>query len=120
SFLKNSYEHEYLDDFPTRKDKIVDKMDVMEANPSHYYQQFLGIFTYDTEIYYHLTKINVHDDFRVFSDDSFTAVFDIMFIFIESEISKMRDLLQSILEGIESLFDKDQELSDTNFTLEGM
>src|SRR5690625_501390 len=120
SLLKNSYEHEYLDDFPTRKNKIVDKMDDMEANPSHYQQQFLGNFTYDTETYYHLTKINVHDDFPVFPDDSFTAVFDNMFNFIESEISKMRDLLQSILDGIESLFDKDQELADTNFTLEGM
>ncbi|MBU5465515.1 flagellar protein FlgN [Virgibacillus sp. MSJ-26] len=120
SLLKNSYEHEYLDDFPTRKNKIVDKMDDMEANPSHYQQHFLGSFTYDTEAYYRLTKINVHDDFPVFPDDSFTAVFDNMFNFIESEISKMRDLLQSIMDGIESLFDKDQELADTNFTLEGM
>lgn len=109
-FLKSSYERNYINDFATRKDDLVAKMDDMEENPSHY-QNLLGSFTSDTKAYHKLTKITVHDELPIFPDNHFTAVFENMFAFVESEISKIKRLLQSIMDGIEQLFEKDQVLA---------
>src|SRR5699024_3836322 len=90
--LKSSYENNYIDDFAIRKNKLIVEMEEIEQNPS-YHHHLQGSFTSDNKAYYHLTTITVHDELPAFPDDHLTAVLENIFPFIESELSKMRDLV---------------------------
>lgn len=114
--MRENYEVEYLEHYKDRKSTLLQEIHDMESFPSKY-QYLLGNFTYDTQLYYRLTKINVHEDIPPLPYNGFQAVFDNMFVYIESDIEKQRKFLADVRESIEKLFEVEEGIAQTNFRL---
>ncbi len=108
--MKQRYNIVYLDDYEQRKKILILKIGEMEGSP-FLFQDILGRFTYDTQYYYLLKKINVHEDIPPLSYN-FKGAFESMFSYYEQEINRGRELLYKLKFSIECLFDKDEEIAN--------
>lgn len=91
----------------------------MEQSP-HSYQHLLGQFTDDTHYYYRLTRIDVHEDIPEGLPEEFDNVFEGMFGYIESTITKEKELLHQIQTAIEDLFTEEERIAGALFGIEGL
>ena len=109
--MKSYYEEEYLEHYKERKSNLSQKINDMESSPSNY-QYLLGKFTYDTQLFYRLTNINVHEDIGALPYNGFQAVFDNLFAYMESDIIKDRAFLDDVKDSIEKFFEVDQKIAN--------
>lgn len=112
--MKHLYEMEYIHDFNRRKKNLLEKIYDMESRP-YAYQYLLGKFTYDTKLFYRLTKIVVHDSIKPLPYHGFRANFENMFQYIETDINKTEETLTTIKKSIEQLFEEEEKIANTIF-----
>jgi hypothetical protein len=79
--MKQSYLHEYVEDFEIQKRELMKKIEDMEQNPWAY-QHLLGHFTYDAEQVYVLRRIDVHESIPPL-DPMIPHIFETMFSYYE-------------------------------------
>jgi hypothetical protein len=107
--MKQSYLHEYVEDFERQKQELMKKIEDMEQNPWAY-QHLLGHFTYDAEQVYVLRRIDVHESIPPL-DPMISHIFETMFSHYEQEISKGKELVTTIKKSFEEFFEQDQNVS---------
>lgn len=105
----SNYENTYLNDYDRRKKDIRKKITDMEDSPS-YYQELLGPFTSDTNFFYRLTRIDVHDDIKTLQDKEFERGYENMFTYIEKVIKNERELLEQIKTVTKRLFEEEEKV----------
>jgi hypothetical protein len=107
--MKQSYLHEYVEDFETQKRELMKKIEDMEQNPWAY-QHLLGHFTDDAKQAYVLRRIDVHESIPPL-DPRIPHIFETMFLYYEQEISKGKELIETIKKSFEEFFEQDQNVS---------
>lgn len=105
----SNYENTYLNDYDRRKKEIKKKITDMEDSPG-YYQELLGPFTADTNYFYRLTRIDVHDDIKTLEDEEFQRGYENMFTYIEKIIKNERELLEQIKTITKRLFEEEEKI----------
>jgi hypothetical protein len=106
----SNYKNNYLNDYDRRKKEIKKKINDMEDSPSHY-QELLGLFTTDTNFFYKLTRIDVHDDIKTLEDEEFQRGYGNMFTYIEKVINNERELLEQIKAITKRLFAEEEKIA---------
>ncbi|PLR83451.1 hypothetical protein CVD25_14990 [Bacillus canaveralius] len=101
--LKESYHRQYLDDFQTRKSRLIGAINDMEANPHSYRYLLPGG---DVE----MRGISVHESINPL-DAIFTDTFEDAFHYFQAEQTKGIEQLRSIRSSIEKLFQEDKNIS---------
>lgn len=115
--MKSAYTYEYILGYQMKKGSIMKQITDMEQSP-HSYQHLLGQFTDDTHYYYRLTRIDVHEDIPEGLPEEFDNVFEGMFGYIESTITKEKELLHQIQTAIEDLFTEEERIAGALFGIE--
>ncbi|MED4968991.1 DUF6792 domain-containing protein [Parageobacillus toebii] len=108
--MKQSYLHEYVEDFERQKQELMKKIEDMEQNPWAY-RHLLGHFTDDAKQVYALRRIDVHESIPPL-DPRIPYIFEkAMFLYYEHEISRGKELIETIRKSFEEFFEQDQNLS---------
>ena len=107
--MKQYYFDEYVEDFEIQKRELMKKIEDMEQNPWAY-QHLLGHFTDDAKQVYVLRRIDVHESIPPL-DPRIPHIFETMFLYYEQEISKGKELIETIKKSFEEFFEQDQNVS---------
>ncbi|WMT19720.1 DUF6792 domain-containing protein [Parageobacillus toebii] len=108
--MKQRYFDEYVEDFEIQKRELMKKIEDMEQNPWAY-QHLLGHFTYDAEQVYVLRRIDVHESIPPL-DPRIPYIFEeAMFSYYGHEISRGKELIETIKKSFEEFFEQDQNVS---------
>ncbi|NUK29694.1 flagellar protein FlgN [Parageobacillus sp. VR-IP] len=108
--MKQYYFDEYVEDFEIQKRELMKKIEDMEQNPWAY-QHLLGHFTDDAKQVYVLRRIDVHESIPPL-DRRIPYIFEeSMFSYYEHEISRGKELIETIKKSFEEFFKQDQNLS---------
>ncbi len=99
------YYTEYVDDLDFRKQRVMNAIHQMEANPRNY-SHLLPLSSSDVKI----TKINVHEFIRPL-DPMFQDSFEGMYHYLREEIEKSKAMIGRVRNSIEELFEEDQNIS---------
>lgn len=99
------YYTEYVDDLEFRKQRVMNAINQMEANPNNY-RYLLPVSKSDVKV----TKINVHEFIRPL-DPMFQDSFEGMYHYLREEIEKSKAMIARVRKSIEELFDEDQSIS---------
>ncbi|WP_060665980.1 DUF6792 domain-containing protein [Bacillus sp. CHD6a] len=105
SAWRRLYYTEYVDDLEFRKQRVMNSIHQMEANPRNY-SHLLPVSNIDVKV----TKINVHDFLRPL-DPMFQDSFEGMYHYLREEIEKNKAMISRVRKSIEELFEKDQSIS---------
>ncbi len=108
--LKQDFEREYIDDYNERKRILLSKIEDMESYPSKY-QHLLGNFTYDSQYYYLIKSIHVHEVIPPLESSNFISTFEHMFYVYEKEIEKGITMIDKFKKKIEEFFEQEEELA---------
>lgn len=107
--MKQYYFDEYVEDFEMQKRELMKKIEDMEQNPWAY-QHLLGHFTDDAKQVYALRRIDVHESIPPL-DPRIPYIFEAMFLYYEHEISRGKELIETIKKSFEEFFEQDQNVS---------
>ncbi|MGD6871886.1 DUF6792 domain-containing protein [Sutcliffiella horikoshii] len=99
------YYTEYVDDLEFRKQRVMNAIHQMEANPRNY-SHLLPVSNSDVKV----TKINVHEFIRPL-DPMFQDSFEGMYHYLREEIEKAKTMISRVRKSIEELFEEDQNIS---------
>lgn len=99
------YYTEYVDDLEFRKQRVMNAIHQMEANPRNY-SHLLPVSSSDVKV----TKINVHEFIRPL-DPMFQDSFEGMYHYLREEIEKAKAMIGRVRKSIEDLFEEDQNIS---------
>ncbi|WP_404432536.1 DUF6792 domain-containing protein [Sutcliffiella horikoshii] len=99
------YYTEYVDDLEFRKQRVMNAIHQMEANPRNY-SHLLPVSGSDVKV----TKINVHEFIRPL-DPMFQDSFEGMYHYLREEIEKAKAMISRVRKSIEELFEEDQSIS---------
>lgn len=99
------YYTEYVDDLEFRKQRVMNAIHQMEANPSNY-RYLLPASISDVKV----TKINVHEFIRPL-DPMFQDSFEGMYHYLREEVEKSKAMIGRVRKSIEELFEEDQSIS---------
>lgn len=99
------YYTEYVDDLEFRKQRVMNAIHQMEANPNNY-RYLLPV----SNSYVKVTKINVHEFIRPL-DPMFQDSFEGMYHYLREEIEKSKAMIGRVRKSIEELFEEDQSIS---------
>jgi hypothetical protein len=108
--MKQSYLCEYVEDFKIQKRELMKKIEDMEQNPWAY-RHLLGHFTDDAKQVYALRRIDVHESIPQLHPRIPYIFEKAMFLYYEHEISRGRELIETIRKSFEEFFEQDQNLS---------
>jgi len=108
--LKQDFERDYIDDYNERKRILLSKIEDMESYPSKY-QHLLGNFTYDSQYYYLIKSIHVHEVIPPLESNNFISTFEHMFYVYEKEIEKGITMIDKFKKKIEEFFEQEEELA---------
>jgi hypothetical protein len=107
--MKQSYLREYVEDFERQKQELMKKIEDMEQNPWAY-RHLLGHFTDDAKQVYALRRIDVHESIPPL-DPRIPYISEAMFLYYEHEISRGKELIETLRKSFEEFFEQDQNLS---------
>ncbi|UAL48896.1 hypothetical protein K7887_08190 [Sutcliffiella horikoshii] len=99
------YYTEYVDDLEFRKQRVMNAIHQMEANPRNY-SHLLPVSSSNVKV----TKINVHEFIRPL-DPMFQDSFEGMYHYLREEIEKNKAMISRVRNSIEELFEEDQSIS---------
>jgi hypothetical protein len=108
--MKQSYLCEYVEDFERQKQELMKKIEDMEQNPWAY-RHLLGHFTDDAKQVYALRRIDVHESIPQLHPRIPYIFEKAMFLYYEHEISRGKELIETIRKSFEEFFEQDQNLS---------
>ncbi|MEA3321775.1 MAG: DUF6792 domain-containing protein [Bacillota bacterium] len=99
------YYTEYVDDLEYRKQRVMNAIHQMEANPRNY-SHLLPVSGSEVKV----NKINVHEYIRPL-DPMFQDSFEGMYHYLREEIEKAKAMITRVRKSIEDLFEEDQNIS---------
>jgi ElaB/YqjD/DUF883 family membrane-anchored ribosome-binding protein len=99
------YYTEYVDDLEYRKQRVMNAIHQMEANPRNY-SHLLPVSGSEVKV----NKINVHEYIRPL-DPMFQDSFEGMYHYLREEIEKAKAMITRVRKSIEDLFEEDQSIS---------
>ncbi|MDQ0231219.1 DUF6792 domain-containing protein [Metabacillus malikii] len=106
--LKTQFLIEYIDDYTSRKQGLMNRIHSMEANPKQ--QTHLLKKLYLPSDYYELKRVNIHEYIPAMPA-TISQTFDQMIMTAEQDLEEEWELVKKMRESIEELFEREEMIT---------